>query len=150
MRNMTTGAPFLIVYSVVSTIVTVVLSILYHSCGKSQLEGNKGTIEERTEIELGLINQSYGDQECRCESNLPISILEAVVLIVLACTGICLLIKSILYLRKWWTAKGEAKKQQKERKALKMQRQMIEEYKARIETSLVTNGLNWWRGCIEE
>ena len=107
-RNMTSGAPFLIIYSVVSTIVTVVLSILYNSCGKSTIEGNKGTIEQRTEI--GLINQSYDNQECKCESYLPISILEGIVLIVLACTGIGLLIKATLHLRKWWNDKEEAKK----------------------------------------
>ena len=114
---MTSSGPCLITYSILSSVTIVVLAILYHSCGSSTLENNQGNVAQRTEI--GLINQSYDNEQCNCETNLPISILEGLVMVVLACTGIGLILKAMMHLRNWWKDKEESKRKRKESTEIK-------------------------------
>ena len=125
---MASTMPCLVTYSVVTTVIAVTLGILYHSCGSDDLENNSGVVDKRTEI--GLI---YDDEKCDCDSTLTISVLESLVILVLICTAIGLMVKVILQAKDWWRAQREKKRERKERKSLKLKKEMIAEYRKGIE-----------------
>ena len=125
---MSSSVPCLITYSVVTTVITVTLGILYHNCGSDDLENNHGIVDQRTEI--GLI---YDEEECKCDTTLTISVLESLVMLVLICMAIRLMVKVILQAKDWWKAQREKKRERKEKKSHKLKREMIAEYRKGIE-----------------
>ena len=53
-------------------------------------------------------------------------------MVVLACSGIGLILKAVMHLRNWWKDREESKRKRKEKKAQKLRKEMIDEYRKGI------------------
>ena len=99
---------FLLVgYSIISTLVVLTLSILYHNCGhqatiQDQVQDHVNNFE-RTEYEIGIVNnQNNGDgTDCSCWMSLEYTVLDVIVMIRLGFVGTGLLVKLTILIRLW-------------------------------------------------
>ena len=57
----------LLLYSIIASIIILILSVLYHGCGlQPSIQDNAGLVDEKVEYEIGFINQSVNNDECSC------------------------------------------------------------------------------------
>jgi hypothetical protein len=121
----------LCVYSIVASIIILILSVLYHGCGlQPSIQDNAGLVDEKVEYEIGFINESVNNDECSCWPSLELTVLEVLVMGVLSIVGTGLLIKLMIHTRLWIMKKAAAVKQTKRTKAEKMRKSILEEYRA--------------------
>ena len=125
------GPTFILaVYSSVASLIIVVLSVLYHNCGsQSSIQGNSGTIDERSEYDIALINETSNNEECNCwTSHLPLTVLEITVIGALCMAGMGLTVKLGIHVKSWMTNRKDLMKERKLTKTAKMRKAILEEY----------------------
>ena len=125
------GPTFILaVYSSVASLIIVVLSVLYHNCGsQSSIQGNSGTIDEKSEYDIALINETNNSEECNCwTSHLPLTVLEITVIGVLCLAGMGLAVKLGIQVKSWMTNRKDLMKERKLTKTAKMRKAILEEY----------------------
>ena len=121
----------LLLYSIIASIIILILSVLYHGCGlQPSIQDNAGLVDEKVEYEIGFINQSVNNDECSCWPSLELTVLEVLVMAVLSIVGTGLLIKLMIHTRLWIMKKAAVVKQRKMTKAEKMRTFILEEYRA--------------------
>jgi len=124
------GPTFILaVYSSVASLI-IVLSVLYHNCGsQSSIQGNSGTIDERSEYDIALINEKSNNEGCNCwTSHLPLTVLEITVIGVLCLAGMGLAVKLGIQVKSWMTNRRDLMKERKLTKTAKMRKAILEEY----------------------
>ena len=90
-------------YSIISSVVIVVLSALYHGCGsQATIRNNSGEVDQRVEYDFGIINESVNnesgsDDQCHCWSGWELTVLELIVIGVLSIVGIGVAIKLMIH-----------------------------------------------------
>jgi hypothetical protein len=129
-------------YSIISSVVIVVLSALYHGCGsQATIRNNSGEVDQRVEYDFGIINESVNneagsDDQCHCWSGWELTVLELIVIGVLSIVGIGVAIKLMIHAKSWImikTARRSLKNEQrKQTKAEKMRKLILEEYRSSI------------------
>jgi hypothetical protein len=129
-------------YSIISSVIIVVLSALYHGCGsQATIRNNSGEVDQRVEYDFGLINESVNneagsDDQCHCWSGLELTILEMIVIGVLSIVGIGVAIKLMIHAKSWIMIKTARhslqNEQRKQIKAEKMRKLILEEYRSSI------------------
>jgi hypothetical protein len=129
-------------YSIISSVVIVVLSALYHGCGsQATIRNNSGEVDQRVEYDFGIINESVNnesgsDDQCHCWSGWELTVLELIVIGVLSIVGIGVAIKLMIHAKSWImikTARRSLKNEQrKQTKAAKMRKLILEEYRSSI------------------
>ena len=129
-------------YSIISSVVIVVLSALYHGCGsQATIRNNSGEVDQRVEYDFGIINESVNnesgsDDQCHCWSGWELTVLELIVIGVLSIVGIGVAIKLMIHAKSWImikTARRSLKNEQrKQKKAEKMRKLILEEYRSSI------------------
>ena len=129
-------------YSIISSVVIVVLSALYHGCGsQATIRNNSGEVDQRVEYDFGIINESVNnesgsDDQCHCWSGWELTVLELIVIGVLSIVGIGVAIKLMIHAKSWnmiKTARRSLKNEQrKQTKAEKMRKLILEEYRSSI------------------
>ena len=129
-------------YSIISSVIIVVLSALYHGCGsQATIRNNSGEVDQRVEYDIGLINESVNneagsDDQCHCWSGWELTVLELIVIGVLSIVGIGVAIKLMIHAKSWIMikiARRSLKNEQKEQtKTEKMRKLILEEYKSSI------------------
>ena len=125
------GPTFILaVYSSVASLIIVVLSVLYHNCGsQSSIQGNSGTIDERSEYDIALINETSNNEECDCwTAHLSLAVLEITVIGVLCLAGMGLAVKLGIHVKSWMTNRKDLMKERKLTKTAKMRKAILEEY----------------------
>ena len=137
-------------YSIISSVIIVVLSALYHGCGSQATIGNNsGEVDQRVEYDIGLINESVNneagsDDQCHCWSGLELTILEMIVIGVLSIVGIGVAIKLMIHAKSWIMIKTARHRLQNEQrkliKAEKMRKLILEEYRSSIPAHEVQEG----------
>jgi hypothetical protein len=137
-------------YSIISSVIIVVLSALYHGCGsQATIRNNSGEVDQRVEYDFGLINESVNneagsDDQCHCWSGLELTILEMIVIGVLSIVGIGVAIKLMFHAKSWIMIKTARHRlqneQRKQIKAEKMRKLILEEYKSSIPAHEVQEG----------
>jgi hypothetical protein len=140
----------LLFYSIISSVIIVVLSALYHGCGsQATIRNNSGEVDQRVEYDFGLINESVNneagsDDQCHCWSGLELTILEMIVIGVLCIAGIGLAIKLMIHAKSWIMIKTARHRlqneQRKQIKAEKMRKLILEEYRSSIPAHEVQEG----------
>jgi hypothetical protein len=140
----------LVFYSIISSVIIVVLSALYHGCGsQATIRNNSGEVDQRVEYDFGLINESVNneagsDDQCHCWSGLELTILEMIVIGVLSIVGIGLAIKLMIHAKSWIMIKTARHRlqneQRKQIKAEKMRKLILEEYRSSIPAHEVQEG----------
>jgi hypothetical protein len=140
----------LVSYSIISSVIIVVLSALYHGCGsQATIRNNSGEVDQRVEYDIGLINESVNneagsDDQCHCWSGLELTILEMIVVGVLCIVGIGLAIKLMIHAKSWIMIKTARHRlqneQRKQIKAEKMRKLILEEYRSSIPAHEVQEG----------
>ena len=140
----------LVSYSIISSVIIVVLSALYHGCGgQATIRNNSGEVDQRVEYDIGLINESVNneagsDDQCHCWSGLELTILEMIVIGVLSNVGIGLAIKLMIHAKSWIMIKTARHRlqneQRKQIKAEKMRKLILEEYRSSIPAHEVLEG----------
>ena len=140
----------LVSYSIISSVIIVVLSALYHGCGsQATIRNNSGEVDQRVEYDIGLINESVNneagsDDQCHCWSGLELTILEMIVVGVLCIVGIGLAIKLMIHAKTWIMMKTASHRLQNEQrkliKAEKMRKMILEEYRSSIPAHEVQEG----------
>jgi hypothetical protein len=129
-------------YSIISSVIIVVLSALYHGCGsQATIRNNSGEVDQRVEYDFGIINESVNneagsDDQCHCWSGWELTVLELIVIGVLSIVGIGVAIKLMIHAKSWImikTARRSLKNEQrKQTKAEKMRKLILEEYRSSI------------------
>ena len=147
---MISTAFILLCYSIVSSVIIVVLSALYHGCGgQATIRNNSGEVDQRVEYDIGLVNESVNneagsDDQCHCWSGLELTILEMIVVGVLCIVGIGLAIKLMIHAKTWIMMKTANHRLQSEQKRLvkaeKMRKLILEEYRSSIPAQEVKEG----------
>jgi hypothetical protein len=137
-------------YSIISSVIIVVLSALYHGCGsQATIRNNSGEVDQRVEYDFGLINESVNneagsDDQCHCWSGLELTILEMIVIGVLSIVGIGVAIKLMFHAKSWIMIKTARHRlqneQRKQIKAEKMRKLILEEYRSSIPAHEVQEG----------
>ena len=125
------GPTFILaIYSSVASLIIVVLSVLYHNCGSQpSIQGNSGIIDESSEYEIDLINETSNNKECNCwTAHLPLTVLEIIVIGALCLAGVGLAVKSGIHVKSWMTNRKDLIKERKLTKAAKMRKAILEEY----------------------
>ena len=117
-------------YSSVASLIIVVLSVLYHNCGgQPSIQGNSGMIDERSEYEIALINETSNNEECNCwTSHLPLTVLEITVIGALCMAGMGLTVKLGIHVKSWMTNRKDLMKERKLTKTANMRKAILEEY----------------------
>ena len=92
---------FLLGYSIISSLVVLTLSILYHNCGPQVTIQDHVNNFEKNEYEIGIVNtQNNGDgTDCSCWMSLEYTVLEVIVMIALGIAGAGLLAKLMIFTR---------------------------------------------------
>jgi hypothetical protein len=129
-------------YSIISSVVIVVLSALYHGCGsQATIRNNSGEVDQRVEYDFGIINESVNneagsDDQCHCWSGWELTMLEMIVIGVLSIVGIGVAIKLMIHAKSWIMIKTARRslqnEQRKQIKAEKMRKLILEEYRSSI------------------
>ena len=137
-------------YSLISSVVIMVLSALYHGCGgQATIRNNSGEVDQRVEYDFGIINESVNnesgsDDQCHCWSGLELTILEMIVIGVLSIVGIGVAIKLMIHAKSWIMIKTARHRlqneQRKQIKAEKMRKLILEEYRSSIPAHEVQEG----------
>ena len=129
-KNMVAPTFILTIYSTVATLIIVVLSVLYHKCGNQpNNQGNNGMIDERSEYEIGLINETSNNEECNCwTAHLPLTMLEIIVIGALCLAGMGLAVKLGIHVKTWMTNRKDLIKEKKLTKTAKIRKAILEEY----------------------
>ena len=125
------GSTFILaIYSSIASLIIVVLSVLYHNCGgQPNIQGNSGVIDESSEYEIALINETNNSNECNCwADHLPLTVLEIIVIGALCLIGAGLAVKLGIYVKSWMTNRKDLIKERKLTKAAKMRKAILEEY----------------------
>ena len=127
-------------YSLISSVVIMVLSALYHGCGgQASIRNNSGEVDQRIEYDFGIINESVNnesgtDDQCHCWTGWELTVLELIVIGVLSIFGIGVAIKLMIHGKSWMMikiARRSLKNEQKEQtKTEKMRKLILEEYKS--------------------
>ena len=141
-NKMVSTAFILLSYSIISSVIIVVLSALYHGCGgQATIRNNSGEVDQRVEYDIGLINESVNneagsDDQCHCWSGLELTILEMIVVGILCIVGTGLAIKLMIHAKTWImmkTANRRLKNEQRKLvKAERMRKLILEEYRSGI------------------
>ena len=127
-------------YSIISSVVIVVLSALYHGCGsQATIRNNSGEVDQRVEYDFGIINESVNnesgsDDQCHCWSGWELTVLELIVIGVLSIVGIGVAIKLMIHAKSWImikTARRSLKNEQR-KQTKKMRKLILEEYRSSI------------------
>ena len=125
-NKMISTTSLLLLYSIVSTIIIIVLSALYHNCGgMPHIQDNSGLVEENYEI--GLFNESISESNTKCNC-WELTILEITVITILGVAGLISMIKLTMHMSTWSKKRVTTAKQKKLMKAEKMKKQILEEY----------------------
>ena len=75
----------LLSYSIIASVIILVLSVLYHGCGgQPSIQDNTGVVDERVEYEIGCINESVNNDQCSCWPSLELTVLEVIVMGILS------------------------------------------------------------------
>ena len=129
----------LVSYSIISSVIIVVLSALYHGCGsQATIRNNSGEVDQRVEYDIGLINESVNneagsDDQCHCWSGLELTILEMIVMGVLCIVGLGLTVKLMFHAKIWIMKKTVHRRLQTEQKKLMrvetMRKMIMEEHR---------------------
>jgi hypothetical protein len=129
-------------YSIISSVIIVVLSALYHGCGsQATIRNNSGEVDQRVEYDFGIINESVNneagsDDQCHCWSGWELTMLEMIVIGVLSIVGIGVAIKLMIHAKSWIMIKTARRslqnEQRKQIKAEKMRKLILEEYRSSI------------------
>jgi hypothetical protein len=137
-------------YSIISSVVIVVLSALYHGCGsQAAIRNNSGEVDQRVEYDFGIINESVNnesgsDDQCHCWSGWELTVLELIVIGVLSIVGIGVAIKLMIHAKSWIMIKRARRslknEQKKQTKAEKMRKLILEEYRSSIPAHEVLEG----------
>ena len=123
----------LLSYSIIASVIILVLSVLYHGCGgQPSIQDNTGVVDERVEYEIGFINESVNNDQCSCWPSLELTVLEVIVMGILSIVGTGLVIKLMIHTKTWIMMKTAVVKQRKMIKAEKMRKLILEEYRAGI------------------
>ena len=124
---------FLLGYSIISSLVVLTLSILYHNCGPQATIQDHVNNFEKNEYEIGIVNtQNNGDgTDCSCWMSLEYTVLEVIVMIALGIVGAGLLVKLMIFIRLWFLKRAETARERKVLKAEKMRKIILEEYRAK-------------------
>ena len=146
----------LLSYSIISSVIIMVLSVLYHGCGgQASIKDNSGLVDERVEYEIGFINESVNneagsDDQCNCWPGLELTILEMIVVGILSIVGTGLVIKLMIHAKTWIMMKTANRRLQNEQrklvKAERMRKLILEEYRGGIP---VQSGVQEGR-CVEQ
>ena len=136
---MISTAFILMCYSVVSSVIIVVLSALYHACGgQAPIKNNSGEVDQRIVYDIGLVNESVNNEsgsndQCHCWSGIELTILEMIVMGVLCLVGLGLTVKLMFHARVWIMKKTVHRRLQTEQKKFmkveKMRKMIMEEHK---------------------
>ena len=137
-------------YSIISSVIIVVLSALYHGCGsQATIRNNSGEVDQRVEYDFGIINESVNnesgsDDQCHCWSGWELTVLELIVIGVLSIVGIGVAIKLMIHAKSWIMIKTARHRlqneQRKQIKAEKMRKLILEEYRSSIPAHEVQEG----------
>ena len=137
-------------YSIISSVIIVVLSALYHGCGsQATIRNNSGEVDQRVEYDFGIINESVNneagsDNQCHCWSGLELTILEMIVVGVLCIVGLGLTVKLMFHAKIWIMKKTASHRLQTEQKKLvkaeTMRKMILEEYRSGIPAQEVKEG----------
>ena len=140
----------LLCYSIVSSVIIVVLSALYHGCGgQAAIKNNSGEVDQRVVYDIGLVNESVNneggsDDQCHCWSGLELTILELIVMGVLCIVGLGLTVKLMFHAKIWIMKKTVHRRLQTEQKKLAkaetMRKMILEEYRSGIPAQEVKEG----------
>ena len=138
-RKMISTAFILMCYSVVSSVIIVVLSALYHACGgQAPIKNNSGEVDQRIVYDIGLVNESVNNEsgsndQCHCWSGIELTILEMIVMGVLCFIGLGLTAKLIFHAKIWIMKKTVHRRLQTEQKKLMrvetMRKMIMEEHR---------------------
>ena len=132
---MVSTAFILMCYSVVSSIIIVVLSALYHACGgQAPIKNNSGEIDQRIVYDIGLVNESVNNEsgsteQCHCWGGVELTILETIVMGVLCLVGLGLTVKLMFHAKVWIMKNRLQTEQKKLMKVEKMRKMIMEEHK---------------------
>ena len=132
---MVSTASILMCYSVVSSIIIVVLSALYHACGgQAPIKNNSGEIDQRIVYDIGLVNESVNNEsgsteQCHCWGGVELTILETIVMGVLCLVGLGLTVKFAFHAKVWIMKNRLQTEQKKLMKVEKMRKMIMEEHK---------------------
>ena len=124
---------FLLVgYSIISTLVVLTLSILYHNCGRKATIQDHVNNFEKNEYEIGIVitQNNVDGTDCSCWMSLEYTMLEVIVMITLGIVGAGLLVKLTILMRLWLLKRAETARERKVLKAEKMRKIILEEYRA--------------------
>ena len=137
-------------YSIVSSVIIVVLSALYHACGgQAPIKNNSGEVDQRIVYDIGLVNESVNNEsgsndQCHCWSGIELTILEMIVMGVLCFIGLGLTAKLIFHAKIWIMKKTVHRRLQTEQKQLAkaetMRKMILEEYRSGIPAQEVIEG----------
>ena len=120
-------------YSIISSLVVLTLSILYHNCGPQVTIQDHVNNFEKNEYEIGIVNtQNNGDgTDCSCWMSLEYTVLEVILMIALGIVGAGLLVKLMIFIRLWLLKRAETVRERKVLKAEKMRKIILEEYRTK-------------------
>ena len=137
-ENKMVSATFMLLsYSIITSVIILVLSVLYHGCGgQPSIKDNSGLVDERVEYEIGFINESVNNDQCSCWPSLELTVLEVIVMGILSIVGTGLVIKLMIHAKTWImmkTANRRLKNEQRKLvKAERMRKLILEEYRSGI------------------
>ena len=128
------SATFLLLgYSMITTIIVITLSVLYHACGSHPtIKDNSGPVNtvERTEYDIGFVNNRNNNNStsCDCWLTLQYTVLEVIVIGVLVAVSVGSLVMLAIQLKLWILKRAEAPRERKAIKAEKMRKLILEEW----------------------
>ena len=142
------SATFLLLgYSMITTIIVITLSVLYHACGSHPtIKANSGPVNtvERTEYDIRFVNNRNNNNSTSCDCWLTLQY-TVIVIGVLVAVGVGVLVKFAIQL-KLWILRAEATRERKAIKVEKMRKFILEEWSAKdpVQSTIQGDPLQHW------